>query len=152
MAQNTSLCGPQERVWFEASGPGGYSAFAVCSKPGGGDPIGTISARQVLLVSSGMHKPKTVVVAEASGEDRAEVFEIRRYTRPQTTYLKFSFRNDRVAVTIYDDYDNGETSTRLVETPLDGNAEPVEIVLRPSTEPLSLMGLEGAVASLPYDE
>lgn len=152
LAQDASLCGPHEKAWFEALGPGGRSAFAVCSEPDDADPIGTIRAKQASLISSGMNEPRTIVVAEASGEERAAVFEIRRYTRPQTTYLKFSFRNDRIAVTIYDDYDNGETASRLVETPLDGDAEPAELVLRPETEPLSLMGLEAVVASLPYDE
>lgn len=148
-AQNT-LCAPNEKTWFEASHMDGAGAIAVCSTPDGADEVGAIRVVRLSVDADGSHQP--VVVAQAHGAARAQIFTIRRYTRPQTTYLKFEFKNDQVASVIYDTYADGETSTNLKETLTSGATAPQEFELKPHTEALSLMGLESVVKTLPFDE
>lgn len=147
-----TLCGPNEKIWFEAAYADDTGKIAVCSTPGGGDNIGTIRVLRLHRVSAGSNQPQPVVIARAKGAERAGVFTIKRYTRPQTTYLKFEFKNNLMTGVIYDAYDNGETSTSLKEIPAGANTTPREIELKPKTEALSLMALEGVVQTLPFDE
>lgn len=148
----TSLCSANEKTWFEATFVGNAGAIAVCSLPDAGDPIGRIRVLQLTTSAAGSDKPLPVVIAEARGKARSSVFTIRRYTRPRTTYLKFELKNNRLKTVIYDSFEQGQTDTRMKEVPVDAKTEPRETVLRPQTEPLSLMGLEGVVQTLPFDE
>ena len=144
-----SLCATGETIHFEAGLAGSEGSIAVCSTPNDGDKIGTI---RVLRSEGTAGKADPAVLASASGDRRAAVFTIRRYTRPRTTYLKFSFMTDRDEVVLYDADDNGQRSVHMKETPRTGPAAPRETDLIPRSEPLSLMLLESVVKSLPFDE
>lgn len=144
-----SLCTSGEKVHFEAGIAGSNDTIAVCSTPKDGDTIGTIRVLRSNATSGTAH---AAVLARASGDKRATVFTIRRYTRPRTTYLKFSFMTEQGVVVLYDADDNGQRSAHMKETPRTGSAAPKETDLVPRSEPLSLMLLEPVVRTLPFDE
>ena len=93
------------------------------------------------------------MLAEAGGDDRAKTFTLRRYTRPQTTYLKFEFTSkDGRRVAIYDDFADGETGTRVKLSTATDTSDPTPAAHVPPSEPLAIMALEPVVSAQPYDE
>lgn len=151
-AQERSLCAANETVWFEADYVGSQGMIAVCSRPKGNDAIGTIRVLQKAGMGNNVRTADIRVLAEASGDQRASVFTIRRYTRYRTTYLKFSFADRHMETVIYDSFDDGQTATSMKQDPLAANTATQEIQLKSRSASLSLMGLESVVRVLPFDE
>lgn len=151
-AQEQSLCAVNEKGWFEADYVGSQGMIAVCSRPEGNDAIGTIRVLQKTGTGKNVGTADIRVLAKASGDQRASVFTIRRYTRYRTTYLKFSFAGRHMETVIYDSFDDGQTATNMKRASLTTKSMPQEIQLKPRSESLSLMGLESVVRILPFDE
>ena len=149
-AADASLCPAGDKVWYEADAEGAGLRIAVCSRPAAGDEVGKISVYSGKKTASGFER---TVLAEAGGKDRAKTFTLRRYTRPQTTYLKFEFTAaDGRYVAIYDDFAGGETDTRVKLSKASDTSDPMTAAHVPPSEPLSLMALEAIVSAQPYDE
>lgn len=149
-AMQTSLCPDGDIVHYEADAADGSRRIAVCSTPGSADTIGAISVYSGTKTSNGF---AGTLMVQANGAERRKTFVLRRYTRPQTTYLKFEFTaRDGQRISIYDDFDNGETGTRVAwkEQTGDTGVEPSDFVS--VSEPLMLMALEPVVSVQPYDE
>lgn len=151
-AQEQSLCAAKEKGWFEADYVGSQGRIAVCGHPEGNDAIGTIRVLQRGGTGSDVGTADFRVLAKASGDQRASVFTIRRYTRYRTTYLKFSFAGRHMETVIYDSFDDGQTATSMKQTSLATQSTSEEIQLKPRSGSLSLMGLESVVRILPFDE
>ena len=125
-------------------------SLARCSRPAADDKVGRIAAYVGKKGSSA--SPRTLL-AEADGKDRAKTFVLRRYTRPQTTYLKFEFTSkDGRRVAIYDDFAEGENDTRVAISESTDASEPAAATHVAPSEPLSIMALEPVVSAQPYDE
>lgn len=149
-AEEQSLCPVDGKVLYEADAADGSFRVAVCSEPDTSDSIGTISIYSGTKAADGF---TSTLLLQAQGKTREKAFVIRRYTRPQTTYLKFEFTaQDGRRYTIYDDFDNGQASTRVAwKKPSEGaGAEPADFVS--VAAPLMLMSLEAVVSVQPYDE
>lgn len=151
-AQERSLCAANETVWFEAGYVGSQGMIAVCGNLEGDDATGTIRVLQKAGTGNDDRTADIRVLAEASGDQRASVFTIRRYTRYRTTYLKFSFADRHMETVIYDSFDDGQTSTSMKQTSLTTKSKSRETQLKPRSGSLSLMGLESVVRILPFDE
>ncbi len=151
-AQDGTLCAPKEKVWFEADFVGSQGRIAVCSRPRDNDIIGTIRVLRKSGAGQDTGNADVRVMAEASGDRRASVFTIRRYTRFRTTYLKFSFTDRHRETVIYDSFDDGQTATSMKQVSLPQKSSPQEIQLEQRSGSLSLMGLESVVRKLPFDE
>ena len=149
-AADASLCPAGDKVWYEADAKDAGLRIAVCSRPASGDEVGKISAYSGKKTASGFER---TVLAEAGGKDRARTFTLRRYTRPQTTYLKFEFTSkDGRRVAIYDDFADGETGTRVKLSMASDTSDPMAASHVPPSEPLAIMALEPVVSAQPYDE
>ena len=95
---------------------------------------------------------KAELVYPANAERSAEKFTIRRYTRPQVTYLKFEFDNGGFNYEIHDGGEGDEIYTELRVVRLSDGKTVAEHPLKLDTKHLSLMALEGLVPSAPFDE
>lgn len=151
-AQEQSFCAGNEKSWFEADTIGSKGWIAVCSRPESNDAIGTIRVLQKAGTGSDSRSIGVRTLAKASGDQRASMFTIRRYTRYRTTYLKFSFADGNLETVIYDSFDNGQTATSMKQASMTAKTKSQEIQLRPRSASLSLMGLESVVRILPFDE
>jgi len=136
-------CGAGETVWFNAAVKDSDKVVSIC---GGTD-----------WLAYRFGKPgKVELTVPKRRKGSLEAFTLRRYTRPQVTYLKLEFANGGFVYAIHDDFD-GEAGTPEEAVSLtvtkDGAEEPAATFdLVPSTEPLNLMGLEDKVQAAPYDE
>ena len=95
---------------------------------------------------------KAELVYPAAVERSAEQFTIRRYTRPQVTYLKFEFTNGGFNYEIIDGSDGDEIYTGLRVVRVSDGETISEHELKLDTQHLSLMALEDLVPSAPFDE
>ncbi len=91
-------------------------------------------------------------------EDRAgslKKFTLRRYTRPQTTYLKLEFDDGGKNYAIFETFDAmedpRESSSLRVRSLVDGH-DISETDLVRTTEPLNIMRLEDHVTTGEFDE
>ena len=110
-AAEESLCPPDDKIWYEAETGDEDLRIAICSRPAADDEVGRIA---VYVGKKGSSGSQRTLLAEADGKDQAKTFVLRRYTRPQTTYLKFEFiSKDGRRVAIYDDFADGEPDTRV---------------------------------------
>ena len=149
-AAEESLCPPGDKIWYEAETGDADLRIAICSRPAADDEVGKIAAYVGKKGSSGSQR---TLLAEADGADRAKTFVLRRYTRPQTTYLKFEFTSkDGRRVAIYDDFAGGETDTRVALSQSADPSEPAAASHVAPSEPLSIMALEPVISAQPYDE
>jgi len=151
-AQGGTLCATGEKVWFEADYVGSQRRIAVCGRPSGNDSIGTIRVLQKSGTGNDTGTANIRVMAKASGDRRASVFTIRRYTRFRTTYLKFSFADENEETVIYDSFADGQMATSMSQASLPNKSTPRETQLKQRSESLLLMGLERVVRILPFDE
>lgn len=143
-----SLCAAGESVWFDARAKGGETRISVCGAPKVNDQVAWLQFREGV--------PGTVKFAwpeERAGSMRK--FTLRRYTRPRTTYLKFHFQIDGIDHAILEgheaDFDPPTSVSYRVMRVADETVLS-ETDLEPTTEELSLMGLEYHVRSAEFDE
>ena len=149
-AAEESLCPSGDKIWYEAETVDADLRIAICSHPAADDEVGRIAAYIGTKGSSGSER---TLLAEADGKDRAKTFVLRRYTRPQTTYLKLTFTSkDGRRVAIYDDFAEGESDTRVALSESTDASEPAPATHVAPSEPLSIMALESVVSAQPYDE
>lgn len=81
-----------------------------------------------------------------------DAFMLRTYTRAQTSYLKFEFRNGGYDYAILEGYEGNEADVALRVTRLSDNKVIALQSLTMQTEPLTLMQLDQIVPVGPFDE
>lgn len=98
------------------------------------------------------HPGQAELVFPAARQGSEAQFVIRRYTRPQVTYLKFEFTANGHNFEILDGGEGADIYTELRVIRLSDGKIVAAHPLQPQTEHLSLMQLEGWVPSAPFDE
>ena len=140
-----TLCTGEVWVVFNAVSEQNGTIVSVCMMEGDDTTPGHLTYR---YGASG--KPELVFPAARARSP--EQFIIRRYTRPQVTYLKFEFENGGFNYEIHDGGEGDETYTELRVVRTSDGEVIAEHPLVPDTDHLSLMALEGLVPSAPFDE
>jgi len=82
-------------------------------------------------------------------------FTLRRYTRPQTTYLKLEFTNKGYTYAILEGFDGSASPRESSDLRVKRNSDGKELVNTPiklTTPPMAVMQLEDRVVSKPFDE
>lgn len=143
-ASGGSFCPDGSKVLYEAHTPDDAQRIAICAaSQAEGDPGAVTVIRGKKSGDAFEHRE----VAKASGNKRKKVFVLRRYTRPQTTYLKLEFSAaDGKPYVVHEGFEHGEVTTSVV---WDGGKDQPMVAL---SEPLSMMALEPVVNVQPYDE
>ncbi len=140
-----TLCTGEDWVVFNAVSQKNAKIVSVCMTEGDDTTPGHLTYRY-----GAPGKPELVFPKAAKGSVRQ--FTSRRYTRPQTTYLKFEFTTKGFNYEIFDGADGDETYTELRVVRVSDGKTVAEHPLTPNTDTLSLMELEEIVKTAPFDE
>lgn len=148
MTDDTGLCAPREKIWFNARVAESGQLVSVCGAEIVNDEVAWVQFRMGVPGKIELAYPK-----QRNGS--AQAFTFRRYTRYRTTYLKLGFRiGDRdYAILEYDVSD--ESPPYLLELRIRRASDEAVLAkhtLQPVTAPLGMMRLENYVRTAPYDE
>lgn len=140
-----TLCTGEDWVVFNAVSQKSGKIVSVCVSEGDDTTPSHLTYRYG-------HPGKAELVYPAARVESEKQFVIRRYTRPQVTYLKFEFTTGGFNYEILDGGEGDETYTELRVVKVSNGEIVAEHPLLPQTKPLSLMQLENQVPSAPFDE
>ena len=144
MVDYPNLCTQEDWIIFNGVSDADGKLVSVCMAEGDD----TTPSHLTLRYGSG----EDMVSYPDTAEGSFQAFTIRRYTRPQTTYLKFETTEDGLN---YEILAGGEGETfsaffRIVREDEEGAV--LEHDLTVTTAPYALMGLEDIVPMEPFDE
>lgn len=147
-AAEPSLCAVDETTWFNAQVEGGETFVSVCGAPKTKNGVAWLQFRK--------GTPDALDLAWPEERARSpEAFTTRRYTRPRTTYFKFHFEIDGKEHAILEWHVPDETPSHGLEFRIRGSDREIVLLeepLKSTSDPLTLMRLEGHVLSAPFDE
>ena len=145
-AADGSHCTGSESAVFSATLQGSDSIISLCA-----DNADAASWLQARIGKPG--EPEVVFPAKKSGS--LKKFTVRRYTRPQTTYLKLEFDHDGRNYAVFEFFDAlsdpREGSNLRIRRISDGS-DLSDTPLERASDPLSLMRLENQVTTAEFDE
>ncbi|MEM7058669.1 MAG: hypothetical protein AAF557_13840 [Pseudomonadota bacterium] len=140
-----TLCTGEDWVVFNATSQKNGKLVSVCMTEGDDSTANHLTYRY--------GKPGNVELTyPAVAQGSAKKFTARRYTRPQTTYLKFEFTTKGYNYEIHDGGEGNDTYTGLSVIRVSDGKTIAEHGLIPDTKSLSLMQLEDLVRTAPYDD
>lgn len=145
-ADQQSHCEPGEKTWLNAAVTKTGKIVSVC---------GSNAADAGWLQYRFGEPGDTELVYPENRKGSLAAFTLRRYTRPQTTYLKLEFTNDGYTYAILEGFDGSASPQASADLRVKRNSDGKEIVNSPielTTEPMAVMQLEGLVVSKPFDE
>ncbi|MCG6858310.1 MAG: hypothetical protein LJE67_09600 [Salaquimonas sp.] len=145
-AATTSLCTSGEAEIFNATLKGTGEIVSVCANS-------TDKAKWLQFRMGEAGKVEMIFPKKHSGS--LKKFVLRRYTRPQTTYLKLEFDDNGKNYAIFESFDAMESpreaSSLRIRSLADGH-DISETDLERTSEPLNLMRLEDQVKTGEFDE
>lgn len=140
-----TLCTGEDWVIFNAASQKTGKLVSVCMTEGDDTTPNHLTYRY--------GRPGKVELAfpvRAKGSEQA--FTLRRYTRPQVTYLKFEFTTKGYNYEILEGSEGADVETFLRVVRTSDGATILEHALTPNMSRSSLMELENLVRSAPFDE
>lgn len=140
-----TLCTGEDWVVFNATSDRTGKIVSVCMMEGDHTTPGHLTYRY-----GRPGQPELVYPESATGSVKR--FTIRRYTRPQTTHLKFEFTDRGFNHEILDGGEGAETYAELRVVRISDGTVVASHPLTPDTKHLSLMALENIVPTAPFDE
>ena len=140
-----TLCTGEDWVIFNARSIVSNKYVSVCMTEGDDSTPGHLTYRY--------GQPGAVELFHPEQAQRsAQAFTLRRYTRPQVTYLKFEFTRGGYNYEILEGSEGATTETFLRVVRVSDGKTVLEHALTPNMSSGSLMELEGFVPSAPFDE
>lgn len=140
-----TLCTNEDWVVFSAVSDMSGKVVSICMSEGDDTTPSHLTYR--------FGRPGDVELLYPSGAAGSkDAFMLRTYTRAQTSYLKFEFRNGGFDYAILEGYDGDMEDIALRVTRLSDNKVISLQSLTMQTEPLTLMQLDGFVPTGPFDE
>lgn len=146
LAGPQSHCEPNEKTWLNAAVGKSGKIVSIC---------GSDAAEAGWLQYRFGRPGDAELVYPENKNGSLAAFTLRRYTRPQTTYLKLEFTNNGYTYAILEGFDGSASPRESADLRVKRNSDGKEIVntpIRLTTQPMGVMQLEGRVVSKPFDE
>lgn len=145
-ADPQSHCESGEKAWLNASVAATGKIVSVCGS----------SAAEAGWLQYRYGRPGDAELVYPENQNGSlAAFTLRRYTRPQTTYLKLEFTNDGYTYAILEGFDGSASPRQSADLRVKRNSDGKEVVNTPlalTTQPMAVMHLEDRIVSKPFDE